>query len=62
MAIYAPCKGENGDGVCGCGKPATTTVSAGWYVSPCGRVSGPSKEEVCESCDEEAANQERSSQ
>lgn len=50
MAIYMPCLGEERDGRCHCGRPATTEVQVGWHNGEYGGPSGGQYDEICEEC------------
>lgn len=53
MAVYIPCKGEERDGRCQCGKPAVTEVQCGWHNGEHGKPSGGQYDEVCQECYDE---------
>jgi len=50
MSTYCPAKGEIRDGLCDCGRPATTEVQSGWHNGGDGEPSGGQYTEICEAC------------
>ncbi len=49
MAIYTPSRGQQRDGRCNCGEPATTEIQVGWHQPTTG-PGGGQYEEMCETC------------
>jgi hypothetical protein len=51
MAIYCYAVGENSDGKCICGRPATMEIQSGWHnANRPGEQSGGVYDEMCEEC------------